>query len=68
VVFGALLFLGAVVWFGRGFFKRMNLDDRGDWDRPLAHPFPKDKVIATYVRRKWSHRHHRDHYARRRDK
>jgi hypothetical protein len=65
---GTVLFLGGVVWFGRRFMKRMNLDDRGDWDRPLAEPFPKDKVVATYVRRKEFHRRHRDHYLRRRDK
>lgn len=65
---GTALFLGGVMWLGRKFMKRMNLDDRGEWDRPVAHAFPKDKVVATYIRSKESHRHHRDYYLRRREK
>ena len=64
-VLGLVLFLAGVVWFGRRIFKRMGFRDRGEWDRPLAHPLPKDQVVATYVRRKWFHRHHRAHYLRR---
>jgi len=61
----ALIFL-AIYWLGRSFFKRLDLEERGSWDRPLAAPLPKDKVVAVYKRRKWYHRHHRDHYKHRR--
>jgi hypothetical protein len=61
----ALTFL-VICGLGRSFFKRMNLESRGQWDRPLAEPIPKDKVVAIYKRRKRYHRHHRHHYQRRR--
>lgn len=51
---------------GRSFFKRLDLEDRGPWDQPLAAPIPKDTVVAVYKRRKWGHRHHRHHYQHRR--
>lgn len=51
---------------GRSFFKRLDLEDRGPWDEPLAAPIPKDTVVAVYKRKKWYHRHHRDHYQHRR--
>ena len=64
-VLGTVCFLCGVVWLGRRILKRMGLQDRGQWDRPLAHPLPKDQVVAAYVRRKWFHRRHRDHYLHR---
>ena len=51
---------------GRSFFKRLNLENRGSWDQPVAEPILKDKVVAVYKRRKRYHRHHRRHYQRRR--
>lgn len=60
--------LGVVLTFllihrlGLSFFKRLDLESRGEWDRPLAEPIPKDKVVAVYKRRKRNHRHHRHHY------
>jgi hypothetical protein len=51
---------------GRSFFKRLDLEDRGPWDQPLAEPIPQDTIVAFYKRRKWYHRHHRHHYQRRR--
>jgi hypothetical protein len=50
---------------GRSFFKRLDMEDRGQWDRPLAEPIPRGKVIAVYKRRKHYHRHHRHHYQHR---
>jgi hypothetical protein len=57
----------ALIWrFGRAVAKKANLEDRGEWDRPLPEPVDKDMVVAVYKRRKDYHRHHRDHYRRRR--
>jgi hypothetical protein len=61
----ALTFL-LIYRLGRSFFKRLDLESRGQWDQPLAEPIPKDKVVAVYKRRKRYHRHHRRHYQRRR--
>ena len=68
VVLGTGLVFLAVHRLGRSFARRHNLEDRGPWDRPLATPIPKDKVVAIYKRRKWYHRHHRRHYQRQRDR
>ena len=61
----ALTFL-LICRLGRSFFKRLDLEDRGPWEEPLAAPIPKDTVVAAYKRRKWYHRHHRHHYQHRR--
>ena len=61
----ALTFL-LIYRLGRSFFKRLDLEDRGPWDQPLAAPISKDTVVAVYKRRKWYHRHHRRHYQHRR--
>ena len=61
----ALTFL-LIYRLGRFFFQRLDLEDRGPWDQPLAAPIPKDTVVAVYKRRKWGHRHHRHHYQHRR--
>ena len=60
----ALTFL-LIYRLGRFFSKRLDLEDRGPWDEPLAAPIPKDTVAAVYKRRKRYHRHHRDHYQHR---
>ncbi len=62
VVLGAGVTLAAIVWAGRILFRRMGLRDRGEWDKPLPEPFPKEMVVAVYKRRRRYHRHHRDHY------
>lgn len=63
---GAFLGIGLVFFvvykLGRAFFKRVSLEDRGDWDRPLPEPFEKNQVIAVYKRRRRYHRHHRHAY------
>jgi hypothetical protein len=65
-VLGILITAALVCWFGRQFVQSAQLYDRGPWDKPLPKPFPKDRVIARYVRRRWySHRHHRHHYRQR---
>jgi hypothetical protein len=59
----------ALIWrFGRSFAKEANLEDRGEWDKPLPEPLDKDMVVAVYKRRKDYHRRHRDHYRRRRSR
>lgn len=65
VVLGIPAMLLFIFWLGRRYFKEMNLDDRGEWDAQLPHPFPKDMVVATYIRRKREHRHDRHFYRRR---
>jgi hypothetical protein len=67
-IIGTSVTIALIFGFGRSFFKRMDLEDRGQWDRPLAAPIPKDTVIATYHRRKGNHRHHRRYYRHRRAK
>jgi hypothetical protein len=66
IVLGIALTFLLIHRLGRSFFKRMDLEDRGPWDQPLAAPIPKDTVVAVYKRRKRYHRHHRDHYQHRR--
>jgi hypothetical protein len=61
----ALTFL-LIYRLGRSFFKGMDLEDRGAWDKPLAAPIPKDTVVVVYKRRRRYHRHHRHHYQHRR--
>ena len=57
--------VGAVFYLGRKIARHMRLEDRGDWDRPLAKPFPPDYVVAVYRRRKRYHQHDRHYYQRR---
>ncbi len=68
---GALLGVGVVGFLllrlGRGLSRRLDLEDRGQSDRTVAQPFPRDLVIATYKRRRRYHRHHRRHYQRKRE-
>jgi HAMP domain-containing protein len=64
VVLGISVLFFLVFRLGRSLIKRLDLADRGPWDRPLAQPIPKDTVIATYKRRKRYHRHHRHQYQR----
>ncbi|HWI59906.1 MAG TPA: hypothetical protein VNZ22_21935 [Bacillota bacterium] len=66
VVVGIPLALGLIFWYGRAYFKRFDLEDRGEWDRPLPHRFSKDMVIAVYKRKRHNHGRHRDPYRRRR--
>ena len=66
IVLGISITFVLVYWLGRSFFKRLDLQGRGWWDRPLAEPLPKDKVVAIYKRRKRYHRHHRDYHQHRR--
>ena len=66
IVLGIVLTFAAIYRLGRSFFKPLNLEDRGAWDRPLAAPIPKETVVAVYKRRKRHHRHHRHHYQHRR--
>ncbi len=57
-----------IVYLGKRVARRMGLDDRGDYNQPLPHPFPPERVIAVYKRRKWYHRHDRRHYQRERSR
>jgi hypothetical protein len=66
IVLGIALTFSLIFWPGRAFCKRLGLQDRGTWDRPLAAPLPKDTVVARYKRRKRYHRRHRDYYQHRR--
>jgi len=65
VVVGISITAVLIFFLGRSFAKKANLEDRGEWDRPLPEPLDKDTVIAVYKRRRDYHRHHRDHYRRR---
>ena len=65
-VLGIALTFFLIYRLGRTFIRRLGLENRGPWDRPLAAPLPKDTVVAVYKRRKRYHRHHRDHYQHRR--
>ncbi len=62
ILLGVAIFFVLASRLGGSFLKRLNLHDRGSWDRPLAEPLPKDMVVAACKRRKRYHRHHRDHY------
>jgi hypothetical protein len=62
IIVGIALTFLLIYRLGRSRFKRLDLEDRGPWDQPLAAPIPKDTVVAVYKRRKWYHRHRRDHY------
>ena len=66
VVLGISITFVLIYRFGRSYSKRLELADRGPWDRPLPEPMPKEKVVAVYKRRKRYHRHHRHHYQHRR--
>ena len=55
----------AVFWLGRKAAKRMQLDDRGDWDHPLPQRFPLNQVVAVYKRRKKYHYHDRHYHLHR---
>ncbi len=66
ILLGVGIFFVLVFRLGGAWLKRLNLRDRGPWDRPLAEPIPKDTVVATYKRRKRYHRHHRHDYQHRR--
>jgi hypothetical protein len=65
-VLGISSVFALIYWLGRSFSRRLDLEERGPWDRPLAAPVPKDTVIAVYKRRKRYHRHDRHYYQRRR--
>ncbi len=62
VVAGVLLVAFLTWWLGHRLFKGLNVDDRGNWDKPLPEPFPRNLIIAAYKRRKRYHRHDRHHY------
>lgn len=64
VAVGVMGLLGAVYYLGPKIAQRMHLEDRGDWDRPLAQRFPPDQTIVTYKRRKRYHQHDRYYYRR----
>ena len=66
IALGITLTFLLIYRLGHSFFKRMDLEDRGPCDQPLAAPIPKDTVVAVYKRRKRYHRHHRYHYQHRR--
>jgi hypothetical protein len=61
-VLGVCITFGLIYRFGHSFAKRLDLDDFGPWDKPLAEPIPKDTVIAVYKRRKRYHRQNRHYY------
>ena len=65
-VLGVCITFVLIYRLGHSFFQRLDVEDRGPWDKPLAEPIPKDKVIAVYKRRKRYHRHHRHDYQHRR--
>ena len=62
IVLGLVVVAGLSLWLGRRFLNRLNLHDRGEWDKPLPEPFPRNLVVAMYKRRKRYHQHHRDHF------
>ena len=64
-VVGIAITVGLIFRLGRSFAKKANLEDRGEWDRPLPEPLAKDTVVAVYKRRRDYHRHHRRYYRRR---
>ena len=66
IVLGISITFVLIYRLGRFFFKRLDLQGRGPWDRPLAEPMPKDTVVAVYKRRQRYHRHHRHYYQHRR--
>jgi hypothetical protein len=65
-VLGVCITFGLIYKFGHSFFKRMDLEDRGSWDKQLAEPIPRDTVVVIYKRKKRYHRHNRHHYQHRR--
>jgi hypothetical protein len=65
VVLGVFITFVLIYRIGHSFFKRMDLEDRGPWDRPLAEPIPRDTVVAVYKRRKRYHRHDRHYHQHR---
>ena len=66
VVVGVSITAGLILRLGLAFARKTNLEDRGEWDRPLPEPLDKGTVVAVYKRRRDYHRHHRRHYRRRR--
>jgi hypothetical protein len=66
IVVGVTITFLFIYGLGRSFVRRLDLESRGAWERPLAAPIPKDTVVAVYKRRKWYHRHDRHHYEHRR--
>ena len=47
IVLGIVLTFAAIYRLGRSFFKPLNLEDRGAWDRPLAAPIPKETTSTA---------------------
>ena len=66
IVLGIPSTFALIYCLGRSFSKRLDLEERGSWDRPLAAPVPKDTVVAVYKRRKRYHRRDRRYYQHRR--
>ena len=68
ILLGVPAAYAAIVYVGKRAARRMGLDGRADYSQPLPHPFPAERVIAVYKRRKWYHRHDRHYYQRERSR
>ena len=47
IALGISIVFASIYWLGRAFFRRLDVNGRGPWDRPLASPMPKDTVVAV---------------------